>query len=114
MENPKIPVLIALIHLHLDQVQGVLKRDPRRIEAGFALLGYNDLYEYTSVLEFLSIWYEARKIQSYRCIELIGLHLEPGWNSWDMFLNEYGKDLLEYGANFTDVNNDEEKEKSKL
>jgi hypothetical protein len=31
-----------------------------------------------------------------------------------VFLNEYGKDLLEYGANFTDVNNDEEKEKSKL
>jgi hypothetical protein len=29
--------------------------------------------------------------------------LEPGWNSWNIFLNEYGKVLLEYGANFTYV-----------
>jgi len=33
----------------------------------------------------------------------MGLHLEPDWNSWNMFLNEYGKDLLEYRANFTYV-----------
>jgi hypothetical protein len=32
--------------------------------------------------------------------------LEPGWNGWNRFLNEYGKVLLEYGANFTYVNED--------
>ncbi len=39
----------------------------------------------------------------HRSIELIELHLEPGWNTWNMFLNESWLDLLEYEANFTYV-----------
>ena len=29
--------------------------------------------------------------------------METAWNGWNAFLNEYGKVLLEYGANFTCV-----------
>ncbi|CAF4595936.1 unnamed protein product, partial [Rotaria sp. Silwood2] len=36
-------------------------------------------------------------------IELVEFYLEPGWNTWNTFLDEYGKVLLEYGANFTYV-----------
>ncbi len=45
----------------------------------------------------LGIFYERFKlwkIQGYRWIEVIELHLEPGWNSWNMFLNEYWQDLV--------------------
>ncbi len=34
------------------------------------------------------------KIQGYRSIELTELDLEPGWNTWNMFLNEYEKVLV--------------------
>jgi len=46
--------------------------------------------------------FELSKIWVYHWIELIELKLEP---SWDSFLNEYGKVLFEYGANFTYVTN---------
>jgi len=36
-------------------------------------------------------------------IELIELYLELQWNMNNMFLDEYGQVLLEYGANFTYV-----------
>ncbi len=49
--------------------------------------------------ERFGVW----KIQIHRSIELIELHLEPGWNTWNMFLNESWLDLLEYEANFTYV-----------
>ncbi len=34
------------------------------------------------------------KIQIHRSIELIELHLEPGWNTWNMLLNESWQDLV--------------------
>ncbi len=34
------------------------------------------------------------KIQIRRSIELIELHLEPGWNTWNMLLNESWQDLV--------------------
>ncbi len=58
---------------------------------------------------FCSIWGISRerfglwKIRGYSSIELIELDLEPGWNTWNMFLNESWLDLLEYEANFTYV-----------
>ncbi len=34
------------------------------------------------------------KIRGYRSIELIELDLKPGWNTWNMFLNESWLDLV--------------------
>jgi hypothetical protein len=37
---------------------------------------------------------ELQKIQGYRSIKLIELDPVSGWNTWNMFLNEYGKILV--------------------
>jgi hypothetical protein len=37
---------------------------------------------------------ELQKIQGYRWIKLIELDPVSGWNTWIMFLNEYGKILV--------------------
>jgi hypothetical protein len=56
-----------------------------------------------SILGFFHERFGLCKIQIRRSIELIELHMEPGWNTWNMFLNESWLDLLEYEANFTYV-----------
>ncbi len=38
--------------------------------------------------------FELLKIRGYLSIELIELDLEPGWNTWKMFLNESWQDLV--------------------
>ncbi len=63
--------------------------------------GFDPLYSILGISrERFGLW----KIQGYRWIELIELDSKPGWNTWNMFLNESWQDLLEYEANFTYVN----------
>jgi hypothetical protein len=57
------------------------------------------------ILEFTRTWFELLKIREHQLIELMELYLEPGWNAWNTYSNEYGKVLLESGANFTYVPN---------
>ena len=56
-----------------------------------------------SIWGFIGIHFGISKIRTYHRIELVFLHLEPGWNARNTFLNEYGTVLFEYGANFTYV-----------
>ncbi len=53
----------------------------------------------------MGIRFELWEIQVHQSIGLIELYLEPGWNTWNTYTNEYGKVILEYGANFTYVKN---------
>ncbi len=102
MENPKLPFDRAhrvAYGTELEQLQQV----PERILAGFSRQVEPFPYQNCSILGIFHEWFGLWKIQGYRSIELIELHLEPGWNTWNMFLNESWQDLLEYEANFTYV-----------
>jgi hypothetical protein len=50
-----------------------------RFDPSYSILGISR--------ERFGLW----KIQIHRSIELIELHMEPGWNTWNMFLNDYEK-----------------------
>jgi hypothetical protein len=48
----------------------------------------------TTISQLLDEAYGLWTICLYQWIELIELYLEPGWNSWNRFLDEYGKVLV--------------------
>jgi hypothetical protein len=47
----------------------------------------------TGILEFTRTWFELWKMREHQSTELIELYLEPSWNAWNTYSNEYGKVL---------------------
>ena len=80
-----------------------LEHLPERIWDGFNNGNPCFPWKTRSIWGFIGIPFRISKIRTCHRIELVFLHLEPSWNAWNTFLNEYGTVLFEYGANFTYV-----------
>ena len=67
-----------------------LEHLPERIWDGFNNENAGFWYKNLSIWGFIGIHSGILKIRTYHRIELVRLHLEPGWNAWNILLNEYG------------------------